>query len=131
MQVDDTGVGEGRGGRLRPWLGRVGVGLGLVLGLASLGEALTVTLAWDYTQGPTPAVTFVIARQANCLGAFERLGVVPVPTQTYADATVVSGATYCYQVTALDGNGGESPPSNVLMVPALQPAPPRNLTVRP
>jgi len=40
-------------------------------------------------------------------------------TPTWTDKTLVAGTTYCYAVTAYDtsGQGGESGPSNLLLLP--------------
>ena len=99
-----------------------------LLALAGPADAVTVTLAWDYTQGRTPATTFVVARQTGCVGPFVPLATVSVPTHTYDDPSVVLAGLYCYQVTAVSREGWESTPSNVLtfQVPAA-PAPPGNL----
>ena len=94
-------------------------------------SAATIQLAWDYTQGVTPAVGFQMYRQEACAGPFVKLNAtsIPLATLTYLDGTVIAGRLYCWQVTAHDSAGLESAPSNVLQfqIPAPLPAAPRNL----
>lgn len=76
-----------------------------------------VEMEWDYTQGD-PATTeqatgFRVYQQPDCTGAFVRLDdIVTVTTRTYTARSLTAGKTYCWQVTALGAQGGESEPSN-------------------
>ena len=109
-------------------LGRyLGLCLLLVLCNVTLAHAVSVTLAWDYTQGTDPAVSFVVYRQNWSIGAFEGHGAIAYPMLTYVDATVLVGNLYCWYVTAQDVSGLESTPSNTVRFQLLQPAQPQNL----
>ena len=89
--------------------------LALVLFVIELATAATVTMQWDYSQNAAdPALTFTVYRQAACTGGFVGLGQVAFPTLAYADATVVLGQTYCWQVKAKDATGLESGASNTM-----------------
>lgn len=99
--------------------------VGLVLASVSFAHAVTVTLAWDYVQGITPATEFALYKQPGCTGLFVRLlPSVLVPTQVYVDTDVVAGQTYCWYVTALSAAGQESGTSNTLLFQV--PLPPGN-----
>jgi fibronectin type 3 domain-containing protein len=45
-------------------------------------------------------------------GPYSKLNSTPAPSTNYTDATVQSGVTYYYVVTAVDGSGMESAYSN-------------------
>lgn len=100
---------------------------------ASSSQALSVSFAWDYTQGPDPAVVFKMYRQQNCAGNFVLIGSVTVPTQVFTDTSVVLGQQYCWYVTAANAVGLESGPSNTVRLFLSTPAVPTNLrsTVNP
>ena len=110
----------------RLWSIFVGV---LCLASAWQAEAVSVNLAWDYTQGGVPAVNFNVYKQVGCAGAFTNIASVPVTTKTYSDTAVTEGQTYCWDVTAQAATGKESTPSNVLQfqVPLSTPVSPANL----
>ena len=96
--------------------------------LPALCYSATVSLQWDYVQGTTSAVQFIVYRQVNN-GAITKVGIVSVPVQTYTDSTVLPGTTYTWTVTAIAATGEESAPSNALSfrVPLPSPASPANL----
>jgi len=60
------------------------------------------------------------------------LATVGPDVETYTDATVVEGSTYCYTLRAMGAGGVFSDFSNAAdrAVPVTPPAPPSNLTVQ-
>jgi fibronectin type 3 domain-containing protein len=104
--------------------------IGIMLWCIGYAQAVSVTLAWDYTQGSDLATQFKVYSQISttCSGTWGVIAIVSVPTQGYTDSMLSAGLTYCYQVTALDNAGLESMPSNVVMFQVLQgPQAPSNL----
>ena len=67
-----------------------------------------------------PSLTYNVYRAATCPGQFAKLNSAPVSSTSYLDNTVATGASYCYQVTAVLA-GLESQPSNqaVATVPTV------------
>jgi len=90
----------------------IGVTL-LLLGLLALPggafAAHSVRLNWK----PSTSVVakYKVYRILNCSNAPVARGTVLSPTISWTDNQVVSGRTYCYQVTAIDRFGRESVPS--------------------
>lgn len=79
----------------------------------SSAQAVSMTFAWDYTQGTEPAVGFNFYRAPTCTGTFLKLntpGLIPVTQLTYTDdsATLAIGQTHCWKVTAVDADGMEA-----------------------
>ena len=110
------------------------IALGMLWGVLLMpvsSMAASIQLAWDYIQGADPDVKFRIYSliSATCAGGWLAIADVSVPTQTYLDATLTPGLTYCYRVTALDSAGQESVPSNTVsfLVPQGTPAAPTQL----
>ena len=99
-----------------------------MLTLPVIAQAKSVTLMWDYTQGSDPAVKFRVYREVGCAGNFVAVGDILYPTLTFVDSTVVDGGLYCYHVSAINSQGGESTFSNVVQfqVPTTL-TPPTNL----
>jgi len=91
--------------------------------------AASVNLAWDYSQGTTPATGFAVYRATGTAAPVKIATIVTVTTLTYTDATVVAGNTYTWTVKAVDATGVESASSNAVtfQVPAALPAAPSNL----
>ena len=105
------------------------LGLPALLLLASVAQAVTVDLAWDYDYTTSNPSKFIVYRQEGCTGAAIGFDVV-VPTQTFSDVgPFISGTTYCYVVTAANDAGLESAPSNTVafQVPEERPEAPSNL----
>ena len=97
--------------------------LALGLSLATGGDGAPpqpqVPLAWDYTQDTDPAAQHIVYRQAQCVGAWRVVGAVhPIAPgtslQTFTDTGVKARQRYCWQVTAINAQGGESAASNVV-----------------
>jgi len=106
----------------------VGVMLLCVGLLAASAQAASVSLSWSYTQGADPASVFNVNRQPGCAGAFAKIVQIPVTQLTYTDSNLAPG-TYCWNITALDAQGGESVPSNTVRFSVqAQPAPPSGLS---
>ncbi len=78
-----------------------------------------VDLFWDPSSSANVA-GYNVYRAIQSGGPYLKLNPVLTASTTYTDATVVSGATYFYVVTAEDGNGVESLPSNeaVAVIPS-------------
>jgi chitodextrinase len=95
----------------------------------------SATLTWSYTQGPDAATGFFVQRATGACSptsAFANVNTtaIPVATLTYQDTTISAGASYCYQVVAVDAAGNQSAPSNqVAAVILANPAPPTGLAV--
>lgn len=85
-----------------------------------------VFLAW---QPATGAAGYRVERSTNG-AAFRTLTVVPSSLTTFTDRTLAAGATYTYQIRAVNA-GGVSAPSNPVFVPlpavTIGPLPPTNL----
>ena len=88
----------------------------LLLCFPALVYALSVNLAWDYTQGSTAATNFVMERcvGSGCTGYSTLSTTIPVATLAYSDTAVTYNTWYSYRVRAKDAQGGLSAPSNVV-----------------
>jgi hypothetical protein len=85
--------------------------------LARSAMALSVNLAWDYTNSTdAPATGFVMERctGVNCTVYSTLSSTIPLTTLTYSDGTVRYTTTYSYRVIAINSQGGKSAPSNVV-----------------
>jgi chitodextrinase len=72
-------------------------------------SATQVKLAWSAATDNYGVTGYRIYREGAAIAT--------IGTQTaYTDTTAVGGTTYAYEVTALDGAGNESPPSNTATV---------------
>jgi Abnormal spindle-like microcephaly-assoc'd, ASPM-SPD-2-Hydin/CARDB len=67
----------------------------------------SVALSWQASISPD-VTGYYVYRANGTTSAYSRLLATPVSTLSYADATVASGATYTYAVTAVDSSGLES-----------------------
>ena len=111
---------------------------GLLVCSSSLAHALSLNLAWQYTQGTPPATGFYVYRQSvacptSGTPSFPRVTATPLPvTQlTYSDLAVQVGTTYCYYVTAVTAQGMESVPSNTAGIFLSIPAAPTGVQISP
>ena len=94
----------------------------LILSSSHSVQAASISLAWDYTQGSTPAVKFRLYRQGSAYGE------VSLATQVFTDSGVSAGQIYTYFVVAIDATGQESGPSNTVTFQVPQkPTAPDNL----
>ena len=109
----------------------------MLLLLPTLAHAVGIELLWDYVDGPTPAVSFSLYRDVGCTGGFLFAASVPRNTLRCVDLgapgqPLVAGQRYCYQLTAIGAEGGESDPSNIaeFQVPLPPPRPQRPTNLR-
>ena len=110
----------------------VAAGLALVAWPVVAMAALSVNLAWDYTQNPDAQATgFSLERCVgqNCTAFFQIGGVIPVATLVYSDTAVNYSTWYTYRVKAVNTQGGVSAPSNAVsfQTPAATLAVPSNM----
>jgi len=84
--------------------------LGLLMLPAGAVAAHSVKLNWKAST--SVVAKYKIYRIFNCSNAPVAKATVLSPTISWTDTQVVSGRTYCYQVTAIDRFGHESVPSN-------------------
>jgi fibronectin type 3 domain-containing protein len=75
-----------------------------------------VTLNWEKVPR---AVSYNIYRRPYRSDTYTKLGTAA--TNSYEDATVVSAAEYCYQITSVDAKGHESARSKDLCVTVPHP----------
>ena len=112
-----------------------------LLAWVTCAQAASVSLLWDYVQSPVePAVSFVVYRDADCLGVFTAIATIAITgpaSQGYVDvddptSPLLPGHNYCYQVTAMAADQKESGPSNGVQfsVPLQQPAPNSPINLR-
>jgi hypothetical protein len=95
--------------------------------------AASNVLTWDDMS--TNETGFSVERKPEActgLGAFGIIGSVAVNVNTFTDASVVEGVTYCYRVRATGGGGLFSAYSNSAerLVPFTAPAAPSGLTIQ-
>jgi Abnormal spindle-like microcephaly-assoc'd, ASPM-SPD-2-Hydin len=89
-----------------------------VVALSGTGTAVAheVDLSWDApASSPDPVAGYNIYR-ATGTGSLVLINSSPVSTVAYVDSTVVSGATYSYEVKSVDSSGLESVASNEITV---------------
>lgn len=72
--------------------------------------AHSVKLSWNASASAVNG--YYVYRAGSSNGPFTRLTVFLLAGLSYTDSTVVSGNSYTYYVTAVDGAGAESAPSN-------------------
>jgi hypothetical protein len=89
-----------------------------LVGLAWLAsaEGAELRLAWADNSGGSAAVR--IERRLASDVAFAQVGVQPPGVASYTDATVVSGATYCYRLRAFNQMGESSYSNEACGTPA-------------
>jgi len=99
-----------------------------VVTLALPAYAAQATLAWDYPAG-TSAVGFYIYKQPGCVGGFTVVQTQTVGLTTWTDTQLNPGQSYCWKVSAVNGEGKEGPFSSTasFQVPAELPPAPTNL----
>jgi hypothetical protein len=79
-----------------------------------------ISLSWDAPSNPTEAPTgYNVYREASTDTAYTLLNSISNGATAYVDTAVVSGTTYNYYVTSIDGLGNESAPSNPTTVSVL------------
>jgi Abnormal spindle-like microcephaly-assoc'd, ASPM-SPD-2-Hydin len=86
--------------------------------LSGTGTAVAheVDLSWDApASSPVPVTGYDVYR-ATGSGSFVLINSSPDTAVTYVDSTVVSGATYTYEVTSVDSSGVQSVVSNQITV---------------
>jgi FtsP/CotA-like multicopper oxidase with cupredoxin domain/fibronectin type 3 domain-containing protein len=90
---------------------------------AVVNGAPQVTLSWaDQSTGET---SYQVARAATAAGPFTVLtGTLPADTMSYTDTTAVAGASYVYQVTALDGATAGPAATSTAVITATVPVAP-------
>jgi hypothetical protein len=89
-----------------------------VVALSGTGAAVAyaVDLSWDApASSPDPVAGYNIYR-ATGSGPFVLISSSPDSALSYVDSTVVSGATYSYEVTSVDSSEVQSAPSNQITV---------------
>ncbi|MGH9680143.1 MAG: BACON domain-containing protein [Candidatus Acidiferrales bacterium] len=83
----------------------------------------TVQLSWSASPAPPSLDGYNVYRYAagaSCSGTVTQLNSSLITSTTFADSTVVSGATYCYYSTATSA-GVESAPSNTFSLTVPMP----------
>lgn len=79
-------------------------------GLVALTEGAQVRLVWQASEAADLA-GYRVYRRGPDTQEFRPVTDQPVTTAGYTDRGLSTGATYTYQVTAVDAEGNESPPS--------------------
>jgi hypothetical protein len=101
---------------------RIAALLALVLafGASTAHAQYTIRITWTASvdAAANPSLTYDVYRASTCGGHFVKINAAPVANTNYLDASVATGAAYCYQVTSVLG-GVSSAPSNqaVAVVP--------------
>jgi len=93
-------------------------GSSAVVSLSGTGTAIAheVDLSWDApASSPDPVAGYNIYRLTGT-GPFVLINSSPDSAVVYVDSTVVSGATYSYEVKSVDADGVESAASNQITV---------------
>jgi Abnormal spindle-like microcephaly-assoc'd, ASPM-SPD-2-Hydin len=93
-------------------------GSSAVVVLSGTGTAVAheVDLSWSApTSSPDPVAGYNVYRSTGT-GSFVLINSSPDSAAVYVDNTVVSGASYTYQITSVDSSGVESVPSNQVAV---------------
>lgn len=92
--------------------------IGLLLG-AQIGHTATATLSWeDPHNAPGTVTEYRIERSADRQTTWGQIGIAPVNTLTFQDATATT--VHCYRVRAANAST-VSEPSNVACVPPASP----------
>jgi fibronectin type 3 domain-containing protein len=102
------------------------------LALAAQGPPLPYSVALSWTApSPAPTTGYNVYRApytSGACGTYALLNTAAVTVTTYSDTTVVAGAQYCYEVTALDGTAESGPDVLASNPVSLPPSPPTGLT---
>lgn len=87
--------------------------------LTATGGTRMVSLSWSASEdtGGSGVATYRVHRKASLSGSFKVIA--ETSTTSYTDKRVKKGKTYWYQITAVDGAGNESLPSNTASAKAL------------
>lgn len=85
--------------------------------VSSLGGG-DVRIDWTANTEPDLANYYVYRSFSGAAGTFTKVQTVSAPTNSYTEFGLLVGNTYFYYVTAVDTNGNESVPSNILSVMA-------------
>jgi hypothetical protein len=94
-----------------PWQARKNAIFAVVLGLiasAVATPALAVSLVLNWSDTSTNETGFKIERTPSG-GSFSQIATVGTNVQTYTDANVVEGSSYCYRVSAYNSYGTSAP----------------------
>jgi fibronectin type 3 domain-containing protein len=97
-------------------------------GLTATAGAGSVALGWGAVAGATG---YDVYRATAAGGAFTRLTASPQAGTSYADAAVAAGATYWYQVRAVNAAGASPASATVSATVPATPPPPITVTVTP
>lgn len=86
----------------------------ILIPLSGSGTQYSVQLSWDIPTSTTdPIAGYHVYRAAGSAGTYQLISSVSgSTTSTYQDSSVQSGASYTYEVRAVDTSGVESAPSN-------------------
>lgn len=86
----------------------------ILIPLSGSGSQYSVQLSWDApTSSNDPIAGYHVYRAASSTGTYQFISSVSgSTTSTYQDSSVQSGASYTYEVRAVDTFGVESAPSN-------------------
>jgi hypothetical protein len=86
----------------------------ILIPLSGSGTQYSVQLSWDApTSTNDPIAGYHVYRAASSTGTYQLISSVSgSTTSTYQDSSVQSGASYTYEVRAVDDSGVESAPSN-------------------
>jgi hypothetical protein len=94
--------------------------LALTFGALPARSQYVAKISWtaSASAAANPSLTYNVYRASSCPGHFTQINATPVAATSYVDSAVASGASYCYQITAVL-SGVESAPSNqaVISVP--------------
>ena len=112
VQFEPTATGSAPGELTITSNSSTGSTAGVTLNGTGAAGAHEVDLSWTAPSSSTDPVAGYNVYRSSGTGVFTLINAtVNVPT-TYADTTVVSGASYTYYVTSVDYSGIESDPSN-------------------
>jgi hypothetical protein len=107
-------------------------------GLTATASKTSGSVSLDWNASSTAPAQYRIYRRTSSIdptlgpGAFTPLDTVSAGSTSLTDATVNTGTTYYYRLTAVDSDGNESRFSTqVLATPGDLPSPPSNLQARP
>jgi hypothetical protein len=84
--------------------------------LTGNGVTRAVQLNWDAPDSGAPGAGYRIYRSPSGASQFQSINPAAVSDDNFVDSAVQSGQSYDYYVTAVDGSGAESMPSNTATV---------------
>lgn len=73
-----------------------------------------VTLTWSASSDNNIVVGYNVYRSEQSLAGYVKLNDAPLPNPGYVDQNLTNGRTYFYRVSAVDGAGNESAPTDFL-----------------